>query len=189
MVLAVKNPHANSGNMRCGFSLWVGKIPWRRAWQPTPIFLPGESHGERDLAGYKSMRSQSQTWLKRLSIHAEDSNCPHPLNEGNWNIEGRGQHWSGRQGKMLKGLRHYLKCFSGLCFENNSLIWPKRSARWCFTSHKRKSFLCCGLLAALLLIASTYLKAGNVVLGLRVDSEAFTILFSREKGPLFESCK
>ena len=31
---------------------WVGKIPWRRAWQPTPVFLPGESHGQRSLAGY-----------------------------------------------------------------------------------------------------------------------------------------
>ena len=31
---------------------WVGKIPWRREWQPTPVFLPGESHGERSLAGH-----------------------------------------------------------------------------------------------------------------------------------------
>ena len=31
---------------------WVGKIPWRRAWQPTPIFLPGELHGQRSLVGY-----------------------------------------------------------------------------------------------------------------------------------------
>ena len=30
---------------RRGFSSWVGKIPWRRAWQPTPVFLPGDSHG------------------------------------------------------------------------------------------------------------------------------------------------
>ena len=37
---------------RCGFDPWVGKIPWRRAWQPNPVFLPGESHGERNLAGY-----------------------------------------------------------------------------------------------------------------------------------------
>ena len=29
----------------------VGKIPWRRAWQPTPVFLPGESHGQRSLVG------------------------------------------------------------------------------------------------------------------------------------------
>ena len=37
---------------RCRFYPWVGKIPWRRAWQPTPVFLPGESHGQRSLAGY-----------------------------------------------------------------------------------------------------------------------------------------
>ena len=37
---------------RRGFDPWVGKVPWRRAWQPTPVFLPGESHGQRSLAGY-----------------------------------------------------------------------------------------------------------------------------------------
>ena len=37
---------------RRGFDPWVGKIPWRRAWQPTVVFLPGESHGQRSLAGY-----------------------------------------------------------------------------------------------------------------------------------------
>ena len=37
--------------IRCGFHPWVRKIPWRRAWQPTPVFLPGESHGQRSLAG------------------------------------------------------------------------------------------------------------------------------------------
>ena len=35
---------------RCGFDPWVRKIPWRRKWQPTPVFLPGESHGQRSLA-------------------------------------------------------------------------------------------------------------------------------------------
>ena len=34
------------------FNHWVGKVPWRRAGQPTPVFLPGESHGQRSLAGY-----------------------------------------------------------------------------------------------------------------------------------------
>ena len=34
------------------FDPWFGKIPWRRAWQPTPAFLPGESHGQRSLVGY-----------------------------------------------------------------------------------------------------------------------------------------
>ena len=35
-----------------GFDSWVGKIPWRRAWQPTPVVLPGEPHGQRGLEGY-----------------------------------------------------------------------------------------------------------------------------------------
>ena len=37
---------------RHAFSSWVGRIPWRRKWQPTPVFLPGKSHRERSLAGY-----------------------------------------------------------------------------------------------------------------------------------------
>ena len=37
---------------RCGFHPWVEKIPWRRKRQPTPVYLPGESHGQRGLAGY-----------------------------------------------------------------------------------------------------------------------------------------
>ena len=34
------------------FNPWIGKIPWRRAWQPTPAFLPGECNGQWSLAGY-----------------------------------------------------------------------------------------------------------------------------------------
>ena len=37
---------------RYGFDPWVRMIPWRRAWQPTPVSLPGESHGQRSLVGY-----------------------------------------------------------------------------------------------------------------------------------------
>ena len=37
---------------RCGFDPWVRKIPWRRARQPTSVFLPGESHGQRSPVGY-----------------------------------------------------------------------------------------------------------------------------------------
>ncbi|XDA73429.1 hypothetical protein R6Z07F_003652 [Ovis aries] len=39
---------------RPGFDPWVGKIPWRRTWQPTPMFLPSELHGQRSPAGYSS---------------------------------------------------------------------------------------------------------------------------------------
>ena len=56
---------------RCGFNPWVGKIPWRRAWQPTPVFSPGESHGENFLVGcIVHGVAKSQTRLKWLSVHA-----------------------------------------------------------------------------------------------------------------------
>ena len=68
----VKNLPANAGNARdCRFDPWVGKIPWRRAWQPIPVFLPGESHGQRSVVGYSSQVAESLTRLKRLSIHTE----------------------------------------------------------------------------------------------------------------------
>ena len=46
---------------RRGFHSWVGKIPWRRARQPTPVILPGESHGQRSLAGY-SPWGRKKSW-------------------------------------------------------------------------------------------------------------------------------
>ena len=46
----------NAGNVgRHKFNPQVRMIPWRRAWQPTPVFLPGESHGQRILAGYSPL--------------------------------------------------------------------------------------------------------------------------------------
>ena len=50
VALVVKNLPTNAGDKRLGFNPWVRNIPWRRAWQPTPVFLPGESHGQRNLA-------------------------------------------------------------------------------------------------------------------------------------------
>ena len=37
---------------RCGLNPWVRKIPWRKEWLPTPVFLPGRFHGQRNMAGY-----------------------------------------------------------------------------------------------------------------------------------------
>ena len=48
----------------CGFDPWVGKIPWSKKWQPTPIFLPGKSHGQRSLVGYSPGGTKSQTNLR-----------------------------------------------------------------------------------------------------------------------------
>ena len=50
---------------------WVGKIPWRRKWQPTPVLLPGESHGRRSLVGYSPWgrkESDMTEWLHFTSL-------------------------------------------------------------------------------------------------------------------------
>ena len=60
----VKNPPAMQ---ETGFDPWAGKIPWRRAWQPTPVFLPGESHGQRSLAGYSPGRCKESDTTERLT--------------------------------------------------------------------------------------------------------------------------
>ena len=46
---------------RCRFNPWVRKIPWRREWQPTPVFFSGESHAQRSLVGYNP-RGHKELW-------------------------------------------------------------------------------------------------------------------------------
>ena len=61
MALVVKNLPANAGDLMHVQSLGQ-EDPWRRAWQPTPVFLPGGSHGHRSLAGYSPRgRGESDT--------------------------------------------------------------------------------------------------------------------------------
>ena len=54
---------------QCEFHSWVGKIPWRRKWQPTPVFLPGEFHGQRSPVGpcgYKEVDVIEHTYTSFL---------------------------------------------------------------------------------------------------------------------------
>ena len=53
---------------RCGFNPWVGKILWRREWQPTPVFLLGEFHGQRSLAGYSPWGLKESDMTERLML-------------------------------------------------------------------------------------------------------------------------
>ena len=58
VALVVKNPNVSAGDIKkCGFDPWVGKILWRRKWQPTPVFLPEESRTEEP-GGLQSIGSQ-----------------------------------------------------------------------------------------------------------------------------------
>ena len=58
VALVVKNAPANAGDTETGFDPWVGKIPWRRGWQPTPVFMPGEFHWTEEPVGLQSTGSQ-----------------------------------------------------------------------------------------------------------------------------------
>ena len=61
----VKNPPANAGDIKdAGFDPWVGEIPWRRGWKLTLVFLPGESQGQRSLAGYSPLGCKELDMMK-----------------------------------------------------------------------------------------------------------------------------
>ena len=59
------------------FHPWVGKIPWRRKWQPTPVFLPGDSHGQRSLVCYSPWccKRAGHNWSHFTHMHT----CFHNL--------------------------------------------------------------------------------------------------------------
>ena len=83
----------------------VGTIPWRRQWQPTPVFLPGESPGQRSLAGYSPWGHKELDTTEQLSMHAWGAQgpvmmgpCPPtPIESGLW--------WEMRLGDMTGDLR------------------------------------------------------------------------------------
>ena len=52
---------------RPGFNPWVVKIPWRRKWKPTPVFLPGEFHGQRSLVG--TVHEVTKSWTQLSDFH------------------------------------------------------------------------------------------------------------------------
>ena len=68
-----------------GFNPWVMKISWRKAWQPTPVFLPGESHGQRSLAGYSPSGCTESDMTKQLTFSL--SQCfEHYITTNCWNF-------------------------------------------------------------------------------------------------------
>ena len=55
---------------RPGFNSWVGNIPWRREWLPTPVFLPGEFNGQRSLANY-SPWGHKESDMTEVTLHTQ----------------------------------------------------------------------------------------------------------------------
>ena len=109
---------------RCGISSWVGKIPWGREWQPTPVLSPGESHGQRSLAGY------SPWGPKELDMTGNSMQVKRTLTAEAllrwWAI---GSVWEGQQRSQqtqhLMELTFYKKC--GIKVRNSwEATWPCR---------------------------------------------------------------
>ena len=61
----VKNPHTNSRDEE----FWAGKIPWRRAWQPSPVLLPGKFHRQRSLVGYNPWGREQLDTTGYCTVH------------------------------------------------------------------------------------------------------------------------
>ena len=55
-------------SQRCGIDPWAGKMPWKRAWQPTAVFLPEEFHGQRSLAGYSPQGCKELDMTEQLTM-------------------------------------------------------------------------------------------------------------------------
>jgi len=113
----VKGPSCQCRSCRRrGFDPWVGKIPWRRKWQPTPVFLPGKSHGQRSLAGYSLWSCKE---LQRHDLTTEHAH--EPLDKG----------FSGSVvGPLLVGSTHFQDAISLLglhCHLSNSHYIPSLS--------------------------------------------------------------
>ena len=68
--------------LQCGtprFDPWVGKVPWRKKWPPTPVFLPGKTHGRKNLVGYSPWGRKESDMTEQLpfSFH-----CTVPISLG-----------------------------------------------------------------------------------------------------------
>ena len=69
----VKNLPASAGGARDGFNPWVGKIPWTRKWQPTPVFLAGKFHRQRSLADYSPWSCKESDTTGHTHTHTRHS--------------------------------------------------------------------------------------------------------------------
>ena len=95
---------------------WVGKISWRRKWQPTPVLLPGKSHGWRSLVGYSPWGCKESDTTERLHFHFSLTHShifqvKHPwMQTANYSCQVR--YWKGEmrkkqgQEKIAKARRH-----------------------------------------------------------------------------------
>ena len=121
---------------RHGFHLQIRKIPWRRKWemqwemQPTLVFLPGESPGQRSLVGYSPWAAKSWTWLSMCTCTHEDPNAfsPPTLAES-WTVNSRCEGNTGslelcsRPSALSTGMKaDFALCYAPPSFQGHSEV-------------------------------------------------------------------
>jgi len=124
--------------VRCEFEPWVRKIPWRREWQPTPVFLPRESHGQKCLEGYSPWgRRVGHNWSNSIHTHTRNgirsriSLTKYFLKDYTW-LKNRGStitakwekqsHWMGNITVQRSWIYSYLWSSCGQVLRNNEEI-------------------------------------------------------------------
>ena len=120
LALVVKNPPANAGDVGRSFHPWVGKVPWRRKWLPTPVFSPGEPQDRGAWRATVHGVAKSRTRLKRLSGPLATRVTGDPAGGGR--AHGHGGH---------------LRWFSA-CFQESLTTYPSTASTSQPTSHSSK---------------------------------------------------
>ena len=90
---------------RPGFNPWVGKIPWRRAWQPTPVFLPARFCGQRSLAGYSPWGRKQLDTTERLCMWGTEVGFDGKKNFFNGNKANNYQQYNKGETWLMKWLK------------------------------------------------------------------------------------
>ena len=108
---------------RLRFDPWVGKIPWGRTWQPTPVILPGESHGQRSLVGCSPWGCKESP----VTEHLHSSVCEKP------NV---GLSWL--KSRLWRGLHSLLEALKG---KSVSVFAVSRGAHFSFSTFKSKNMI------------------------------------------------
>ena len=111
---------------RPGFDPWIGKILWRREWHPTPVLLPGESHGQRTLAGYSPWGFKESHTTERLALLL--------LNLPKWSFETEGEE---DVPQSLSRVRLYKPMDRSLAGSSAHGIFPARILEWIVISSSR----------------------------------------------------
>ena len=117
------------------FDPWVGKIPWRRKWQPTPVLLPGESHGGRSLVGYSPWGCRvGHDWATSLSLSlGRRAHVNEDLVHAGWHATCWG-HIIPQVPQILSGIGHMCKYI----LKTHDLVWPSQTPRAASRSQVKK---------------------------------------------------